>query len=169
MARQAITTPSAEVFREYLKYDPDAGVLTWTDKNKKKANKPIKGMHENWYITFSFQGKTYKAHRVAWLLYHGEWPPHQIDHINGNRGDNRIVNLRSVTQFQNMKNARLNSNNTSGVCGVYWVNNKWLAAIGVNNKLIRLGSFDCKIDAYAARLRAEKKYGFHKNHGRIAD
>jgi hypothetical protein len=83
-----------------------------------------------------------------------------VDHINGNPSDNRKQNLRIVTQHQNAMNARLNINNTSGTTGVSWdkENNKWIAAIGVNNKNIKLGRFINIEDAIKARKEAEDKY-----------
>lgn len=112
--------------------------------------------------------KLYKSHRVIWLLKHKNWPE-QIDHINGVRSDNRICNLRSIPACENQKNMKRASNNTSGVTGVYFNRECgcWCACIKVNKKVIYLGSFKYKTDAIKSRKLAEKKHGFHENHGRI--
>lgn len=112
--------------------------------------------------------RTYHAHRVIWLLAHKEWPKGQIDHINGDASDNRLVNLRDVTASENLRNQRRAWNNTSGVLGVSWNRpcGKWRAQIMSGGRNIHLGQFDDIDDAITARKAAEKKYGYHENHGR---
>jgi hypothetical protein len=111
--------------------------------------------------------KRHQAHRVLWALTYGEWPEHDIDHINGVRHDNRISNLRAVDRAENLKNVKLRNSNTSGFNGVYWAEDrkKWRAEISANNKNIKLGSFDTLDDAIRCRMAANIKYGFHPNHG----
>ena len=112
--------------------------------------------------------KKYKAHRIAWLYEYGELPK-MIDHINHNRTDNRICNLREIQdKKENNKNKTMFKNNTSGVTGVYWnnVNRKWVSKIRVNKKLINLGTYSTKQEAIDSRLKAEVLYDFHKNHGK---
>lgn len=113
--------------------------------------------------------KFYAAHRVIWLLYAGEWPL-GIDHINGRRDDNRIVNLRAVTNAENAKNKKKPNTNTSGVIGVSWdkMRQKWHAYIRTGGILINLGLFEVFEEAVLARKDAEIERGFHKNHGRAA-
>ena len=106
------------------------------------------------------------AHRVIWAMHHDRWPDGQIDHINGNRTDNRIINLRSVDCLQNNRNRKTRSDSSSGHLGVYKSGKKWMAHIKVNYKTIYLGTFERIEDAIAARKRADDKYGFHPNHGR---
>jgi hypothetical protein len=111
------------------------------------------------------------AHRIAWLLYYGKWPKDQIDHINGDKSDNRIVNLREATNSQNGKNLKLSINNKTGVTGVAFdrQTQKWRAYIRVNFKMINLGRYMDFEDAVIARKSAEKKYfgewvrGGHEN------
>lgn len=93
-----------------------------------------------------------------------------IDHINGNTQDNRLINLREVSHSENVKNARRRNDNTSGVSGVHWEKrrNKWRAYIKVANRRKYLGYFENFTDAVAARRAAEKLYNFHPNHGRAA-
>lgn len=121
----------------------------------------------NGYRTGSVFARNYYAHRIVWLLYTGNWPD-QIDHVNGNRIDNRIINLRSVSHLENHKNKSIHKDNTSGVHGVHWSknSNKWRAEIMVSNCRKHLGYFESIEDAAIARKYAEIKYGFHENHGR---
>lgn len=109
------------------------------------------------------------VHRIVWIMHNGEIPfGMHIDHINHNRKDNRIQNLRLVTNGENHKNTKLYSRNSSGVCGVSFSkwHNKWWARINVDGKFINLGMFDDINSAIEAREKAEKFYGFHENHGR---
>ena len=104
-------------------------------------------------------------------MVYGKFPPKslEIDHINQNRLDNRIENLRVVTKSINLQNQKLSSNNTSGHIGVCWIKdaNKWRAAIGVDGKLIYLGNYARIEDAIAVRKQAEKHHDFSPLHGRI--
>ncbi|MBL9070421.1 MAG: HNH endonuclease [Sphingopyxis sp.] len=175
------------LLRELIAYDPATGVLVWLPRrlehfasdrvracgrwNARYANKPaLTAVEQSGYLHGDMMGKRYKAHRVAWALHHGEWPSLQIDHINGDPADNRIENLRSVTAQINMQNQRLSSASTSGVTGVSWAShrNKWSAQIKVNGVKHHLGLFDSIGDAAAARKAADRRFGFHSNHGRAA-
>ena len=146
-------------------YDPDTGLL---------VSKKFKSRREHWakpgnYITVSIDNKSFLAHRLIWMMVYGHWPD-EIDHINGNKQDNSLCNLRNVTALENRRNKCIQKNSTSGVMGVYWHahHEKWLALIRVNYKLLHLGYFSNKEDAIAARKAAEVNHGFHKNHGRKA-
>lgn len=114
-----------------------------------------------------FHGRKLLAHRVIWKMVFGE-EPNIIDHINGDPGDNRLENLRNVSQVENGGNSKLRKNNTSGVMGVAWESrrNKWLARIHINYRNRHVGYFDTFDEAVAARKAAEAKFGFHPNHGR---
>lgn len=107
---------------------------------------------------------------LVWLMFNGYLPKGEIDHINGIRSDNRIENLREVTRVENSRNQQIKSNNVSGAIGVRFNQHidKWESYIKVNYKKIHLGSFNSKQSAIKARKDAEKKYGFHENHGRPA-
>ncbi len=109
------------------------------------------------------------SHRAAWAIYYGEYPKNHIDHINGVRTDNKIINLRDVTRSENQRNMKTHKHNTSGHTGVgfHKKTEKWRANIWKNNKQIHLGLFDDFEGAVAARKSAEKKYNYHPNHGRI--
>lgn len=108
------------------------------------------------------------THRVVWALRMKQWPTPLLDHINGDRADNRFENLKPTTVSLNARNTGLRVTNTSGVPGVKWKkpNNRWVAVIGVDGKRIHLGSFINKEDAIACREAASKKYGFSDTHGK---
>ena len=155
---------------ELFYYDSETGDLYWkVDRKKTKAGSLAGSKHGCGYISVETGGKGYLVHRIAWKLFYGVWPV-GIDHINGNPADNRIVNLREADQSINNKNSSKPCNNTSGVVGVYWFKptKNWMAAIGVDGKQIHLGYFNDKHEAAKVRKLAEKKYGFHPNHGRQA-
>lgn len=151
---------SQDELKSMCLYSPDTGLFSL---------KHIKEIHagKSTYLYARINGQQITLHRLAFLYMSG-YMPEQIDHINGDGQDNRWCNIRSVTKSENMKNRHINCNNRSGFTGVYWVNHlsKWQAAIKNNNKKIYLGSYESIIDAVSARIRANKEYGFHENHGR---
>lgn len=112
----------------------------------------------------------FRAHRLIWEQKYGIIAPgFFIDHINGDRCDNGIENLRLVTKAENHRNMKTPKNNTSGVVGVKWDNvpKKWRADITFHGKIYHLGSYDNIEEAARARKSGEKKFGFHENHGRM--
>jgi len=111
--------------------------------------------------------RKYSAHRLSWLYSTGEWPFDEVDHIDGNGTNNKLINLRSVSRLENNKNKRLRTDNKSGRIGVSWHKSKrcWSSKITVERKQIHLGDFNSYSKAVKAREAAEIKYGFHKNHG----
>lgn len=124
------------------------------------------GATANGYLKGGFEGRELLAHRVAWLAMNGSFPCQDIDHINGDRSDNRILNLREVSRAENMKNKGW-SGNRCGAIGVYKHKfGRFAARIQSGGKRISLGYFDTIEDASGARRAAEIKYGFHANHGR---
>ena len=153
--------------KELLHYDPETGVFMWVVLRQGVRNGGVAGSMSYGYIRIKVKGRSYQAHRLAWLSIHGKWPKEQIDHINHIRDDNRIENLREATNQENQRNASMKKNNKSGITGVYWYkrDNKWLAYIMTGGKLINLGYFTDKFEAICARKSAEKKYGYHENHG----
>lgn len=163
--------------REVLEYDADTGVLVWLARlgqpafNARFAGKrALASVHNDGYLWGSVDGKLVMAHRVAWALQSGSWPSGQIDHINGNRSDNRIENLRNVSAFENSRNQAVPKNNTSGFIGVSFhkQTGKWASGIRVNGRRLHLGLFDCPTAASFAYKRAAVSHGFHENHGRAA-
>ena len=153
-----------------LSYNPETGVLLWKDDGYANIRGEAGFIWEQGrtkYRQVSIFGRRLYAHRIAWLLYGGEWPGGDIDHINGNGLDNRIRNLRVVSRSDNIRNCRLSKNNKSGVNGVFWCrqNNKWRAVIKYKRKNYYLGFFTDICDAKKARKKAERDFGFHPNHG----
>lgn len=105
-----MTTTAPETVRSLLDYDPDSGVLTWRDTDRHGFNRCLVGTpaltarSTRGYLQGRLQGKNVRAHRVAWCHYYGAWPTGQIDHINRDKTDNRISNLRDVSASENMRN-----------------------------------------------------------------
>lgn len=161
---------SQERLKELFTYDPDTGYLI----NRMDRGKARSGMIAGtWskrqgyrYIKINYQ--TYIVHRIIWLYFYGEWPE-SIDHINGVRDDNRIINLRNVSQQENLRNRALTSRSQTGIHGVHWrsIRNKYRSYIAHNHKFVTLGHFDDFFEACCARKSAEHRYGYHPNHGRL--
>lgn len=172
-----------------LKYDAETGKLFWRPReaclftddamcsaetratmwNRRYAGKEaMTSKNSSGYPHGTIFDKSYKAHRIAWLLHFGEWPKHTIDHINGDPADNRISNLRDVPHRVNLRNVKRHCDNKSGVTGVCYqrASRKWMAFINGNSGLELLGTFDRKAEAVVARHDAERNYGYHQNHGR---
>ena len=175
--------PSPELLRKLLRYEPETGKLFWMPRplemfatknafgtwNTRWANaEAFTSIDGRGYKQGHFSGKHLRAHRVVWAVHFGSWPKNEIDHINGNRSDNRIENLRDVPHRDNMKNMSVSRANTSGQIGVDWSKKDkcWRAFIGVGGSRRYLGSFIEKHDAISARKRAEIEMGYHPNHGR---
>lgn len=161
----------ASQLHELLTYEPDTGRLTWKCRkdvllrwNVRYAGKEAFTAIRDGYKCGAIHNVGYQAHRVIWAMVYGDWPEDQVDHINGNRSDNRISNLRQADGFQNSQNAKTRSDNTSGYPGVTFFKgrNQWTARICVNGKKIHLGYFSTAEKATEARKEAEKVHGFLK-------
>lgn len=124
--------------------------------------------NEKGYKKFTFNYKTYYVHQFVALLYFKDIPKGlEVDHINGNRGDNSIKNLRLVSHQDNTKNQVLRKNNRSGIMGVHLVNKKWRVRIAnKEGERVHLGMFEDFFEACCARKSAEVRYNYHTNHGR---
>ena len=154
--------------QDYLKEhfrlkDGDLITIKASGRNS-KLNKIAGCINGKGYRVIRINKKLYLAHRLIWLYEYGNFPEHQLDHINGNRQDNRLVNLREVTHKENCKNQRLSKNNNTGIAGVGWhkASGKWRVRIG--NKY--LGVWDTLDEATHVRKLAETEEGYHKNHGK---
>lgn len=157
-----------ERVRELFDYDPETGELIHKITKGRSKKGAVAGLiNDKGYRVLGADGGIYRAHRIVWLHHTGSFPGSQIDHINGCRSDNRIDNLRDVTNTENHKNMKRQARNRSGVTGVCFCRkiNKWRAYISIN-KPLNLGAFFDKEDAIHARRKAEIKYGYHVNHGR---
>ena len=144
-----------------LVYESDTGEFSWLkSKGGSKAGKRAGTLANNGYLHITYNYKSHLAHRLAWLFVMGKWPTGMIDHINRDKLDNRISNLRVVDNQTNQRNAKANSRNTSGHRGVYWHKgkNKWYASIRVNNKQLHIGSYKCYTAAMFARKITEEFY-----------
>ena len=167
---------SVDYLRTRLRYEPETGKLFWLDnedmpsswRTKYVGKEAFTATHHEGYKKGFVLNRDFRAHRVIWALHYGAWPSDKIDHINGVRNDNRIANLRVVSNQDNAKNMGKSSRNKSGVMGVHWHKRKekWEARIRVDYKSRFLGYFDCIGQAIKARREAEKAYGYHPNHGR---
>lgn len=160
------TKMTADELRCVLKYNFETGVFIWVAKTNmgRDRTNTVAGCisPRDGYARITIKRRSYLAHRLAWAVYYGEWPTEQIDHINRNRADNRIANLRLATQAQNTQNTPLYKNNKSGAKGVYrhaW--GKWEAYISVNRKRLYLGVYSTFDEAIQARTRAQATYFTH--------
>lgn len=165
------------LLRELLRYEPDTGQLFWRERprslftldrefrrwNGRYAGKPASYRRGTGYLGLFVFRRGFSAHRIAWAMHHDEWPVGDIDHINGDREDNRICNLRDVTRSENCRNAKLSKANKTGAIGVTYRRGKWRASMHIH-----LGLFDTLEAAVAARKEAEARFGYHPNHGRAA-
>jgi hypothetical protein len=138
-----------QIWRE-LKYDPFTGIFTRRTTGKRACRTD----HTKGYLRVFVLGKYYKAHRLAWFYRHAIWPTNQIDHINGNKQDNSILNLRDVVQTINMYNqTTAHSHNKSGLIGVGITGSKFIAKIKVKDKLVHLGTYNTKEEAHHVYLQ----------------
>lgn len=156
--------------RELFYYIPHTGkLISLVDSKRRHAGDTVGTTDGKGHLQVYIDGRLWQVHRICWKLYYGVDPLDQIDHINGKRSDNKIVNLREASQLENNRNICIPKNNTSKIIGVTFhkATKKWSAQIRVNRKNIWLGVFTDKKSAITARKEAEKKYGFHPNHGRI--
>lgn len=157
-----MTTLTAERVRELLAYDPITGALTRLTDNKRGAKVGyIAGyIHVSCYRIVMVDRENHAAHRLIWLLQTGTWPTGEIDHMDGEKDNNRFTNLRDVDRQTNMQNEqKVRKNNKSGLMGVHWRKDrsKWVATLKVNGKSFRLGSFTTPEEAAAAYLLAKRK------------
>lgn len=148
---------TAERARELLRYDPNTGHLSWKEQRRGAIppGQPIRTLSHG-YVVVCVDYQRCLAHRLIWLMVHGRWPERQIDHINGNRSDNRIANLREATALQNLRNSAKRKNNTSGYKGVSFEKRtkKWIARIKLDAKRLHIGSFDTPEEAHLAYCAA---------------
>jgi len=169
MATQILT---AERLKQVVNYDAETGIFTWLPRkhsefehvktwNKRWAGKRAGALRPDGYITICVDRKAYQAHRLAWLFVHGLMPAYQIDHINMDRSNNRIDNLRDVSQSINQQNRyarKKESDLPAGVC-LFKRNLKrpYQAKIWKDRKTIHLGYFETADLAHSAYIEARKK------------
>ena len=144
--------------KEIIDYCPNTGLFNRIDK---KESLKVGTVGSHGYMVVKVDGKLYRAHRLVWLFVYGKWPNNQIDHIDGNKQNNILSNLRDVTRSDNMCNKnKCRSDNNTGLLGVMWLKRerKYTARIHVNGKSKSLGYFDDKYKAHLAYVEAKKKY-----------
>jgi len=156
--------------KNILHYNPKNGVFIWSKKISKKINTgDIAGdVNKRGYCRIGIRGKKYASHILAWIYIYGEAPENDLDHIDHNKTNNKISNLRIVTPSENAMNQTMSKANKSGFNGVVWNKKagKWMVQIAFERNQIYLGIYDDIHDAIEVRKEANIKYGFHTNHGR---
>jgi hypothetical protein len=177
--------PTAEDVRRFLRYEPDSGKLFWLPRSasdfisgrwsaeasakrwntQNAGNEAFTATDARGYKIGAIKCLSLPAHRVCWAAHYGEWPADQVDHINGDRTDNRIANLRLATNRENSINSAKNKNNTTGFTGVSRHRGRFRAQIKVYGRQIFLGYFDCPEAAYKAYCAAKDEHGFSERHG----
>lgn len=169
MANTCVNDITAEQVRKWLDYDPETGRFDWRDPPRAVLIKSVRAdvrYRRAGYRKISVNERMYLAHRLAWLHYYGEWPANYVDHINRDRADNRIVNLRDVTQAQNSRNTT--SRSATLPKGLAYRpckrGDRWSASIAVDGKHWALGTFIRVTDAYAAYCIAARYF-----HGEFAN
>lgn len=163
MSRKILTQ---EILKKYVLYNKNTGIFFWLKPGNLRAKVgQIAGKETTGYISIYIDKISYPVHRLAWLYVHGSLPEKCIDHINGDKKDNRICNLRLATPQQNAFNKGKKSNNTSGYKGVYLNKrrNMWVAQARINKKNFYLGAFKTPEEASVAYRKFSKK-----NHGEFA-
>ena len=152
---------TANDLRKILSYDPDTGEMFWVIRPSRavRAGDLAGVLDKKGYRTIGIRKRVYKAHRLAWLHVHGNWPVGLLDHINGNKSDNRLANLRVVDESGNSQNVRKpNRRNKSGFMGVIAYHRQWRANITIDGKTQWLGDFKTLEEAHAAYLEAKRKH-----------
>ena len=142
-----------------INYEPTTGFFAWFKATRgRKSAIGVGSVDTGGYLRISVNGKRYLAHRLAWFYTHGVWPDQEIDHINRDRLDNRLCNLREATVSQNRQNRPKMSRNTSGIKGVKYiaVTGKWVANIDCNGKKQWLGTYSTAEAAGIAYSLASK-------------
>ena len=153
---------TAEFVRQLFDYDPDTGTLSWkVSRGCVKAGTPITSQSKG-YLQVMINKQNHKAHRVIWLLVHGQWPNEELDHRDGNRSNNRLNNLRPATSAQNKMNKACRDDSAAGLKGAFQDkrDGRWCSRITVGGKYIHLGRFATAEEAHAAyAAAAHKEFG----------
>lgn len=177
--------PTIEALQELFCLNEAEGVLVWRARgeafairygwsknvlavwNAKFAGQPAGSPTKFGYTRVAIEGQRYLAHRIIWKMVNGNDPDH-IDHIDGCKSNNKISNLRDVSAVENQRNRKLNSNSTSGVIGVHWCKSKqrWISRIRAEGRMRMIGAFKDREAAVTARSDAERRLGYHENHGK---
>jgi len=154
-----------EQLQAALSYDPDTGIFTWIEPHspRLKVGQIAGCVATVGYRYICVDQNKYLAHRLAILFTTGEWPEHDVDHVNCNRDDNRISNLRNATRTQNMLNrAGPQSNSSLGILGVSpCKNGKFKAQLSADGRHVHISEHETAEQAHAAYMEAKRKYHKH--------
>lgn len=146
---------------QHLSYAPETGDFMWLKSGKGRSLLAPAGCSlSNGYVRINFNGGKHQAHRLAWFYMTGKWPDRMIDHINGDKLDNRWENLRQVERSTNGQNRRrANKNSASGLLGAHKCNSgpAWRSTIKTPGGAKFLGFFETAIDAHNAYISAKRK------------
>lgn len=156
-----------DIFSSLFSYDKETGhikrLYTW---KRHRSGDKAGCLTNQGYRSIRYSGRDYLEHRIAWLLSYGHWPEAEIDHINGDRSDNRIKNLRLAKRIENCRNTSIRKDNSTGYKGVSKVGKRFRAQISCSGKVIHLGRFDTAKEAHEAYRKASSEYhGEFGNHG----
>lgn len=151
----------AHIARAIFLYNEETGNLHWRKKSSQMMPGSVAGsVSVRGYVTIRFNKKVYPAHRIVWLIHHGEWPKSDIDHINRLKTDNRIENLREASKSENQRNHSLSKRNTSGYKNVIRSHDLWEVVLTINGNKTRFGSYaDIELADLVAIGAREKYYG----------
>lgn len=148
-----------ERLKYVFSYNPETGLFTRlvAISRKSKVGEIVGTINKNGYTVIRLDNETNYCHRLAWLYMTGSYPTNHIDHINGNRSDNRFCNLRDVLEQINHQNIRKpHKDSKSGFIGVTKDKKKWASYIYINGKQTRIGSFNTPEEAHAAYIEAKR-------------
>lgn len=154
-----------ERLKQLLHYDPNTGVFTriYTNRADRLGKQPG-SRNTKGHVQIRLDGALYVAHRLAWLYVNGEFPTNQIDHIDGDKANNKFLNLREATNKQNQENVPLQVNNTSGYRGVSFDKRlkKFRAYVCHNRQQITLGFFvTAELAANTAKKARDQFFTHH--------
>jgi hypothetical protein len=157
-----------DLVNKLFRYDKETGDLIHkANKGTAKAGDKAGSVNGSGYVVTGIEGNKYRNHRIIFLMHRG-FLPDCLDHIDNNKLNNRIENLRPATLSQNQQNRRISKNNTSGVKGVKWkaTQNIWTASVTLNGKRKHVGHFRTVHEAeVAVRKVREQLHGEFANHG----
>jgi hypothetical protein len=155
------TSITISYLRDRLEFDPTKGEFRWrSSRYKGRVGMRAEVKSRDGYLSITLNRYPIPAHRIAWVFEHGEWPTGGIDHINGDRIDNRPKNLRVVSQLMNAQNRRLhNPASTSKMLGASWKAKiqRWRAQIRAGGRMIHLGYFDTAEAAHECYVEAKRR------------
>lgn len=143
-----------------LDYNPETGeFIRKVSRGNRKAGDAVGYKTNHGYVRVKVNRQYFMAHRLAWFYVHNAWPEADLDHINGKRDDNRIVNLRVATRSQNIQNLRgARKDSKSGILGVDLLENgKWRAQIQIDGVKSVLGYYNTPEEASNVYLTKKRE------------